>query len=313
MNFSKYSIDDGMAFYLSQLSSLESTVYEAKYADITYQKYIPLATNVNEYSTVWNYISYDGVTSGKFVGSNADDLPQVSSNASLSTVQLGYAGNSYSYSLDELRIAQAMNMPLDTTYASLSRRGAMEHSQTVAYFGDAQRKMSGLFNNAAVPLTNSTVNWATASSQEIVEDMNSLFIEVWKDSATSHLPNVLLLDSERYAQISSQRMGSNTDTTILTFFLENNYYTNRTGLTPTVDPLLQLNADVLSENGVDNGGKARMVAYELNSENLAIANPIPWRPLPPQPKGLKIEVPCEYKISGTEVRFLKSMKYKDAV
>ncbi|EPT3120951.1 DUF2184 domain-containing protein, partial [Pseudomonas aeruginosa] len=35
------TVDDGLAFYISQLASLESRVYEAKYAAINYAELIP--------------------------------------------------------------------------------------------------------------------------------------------------------------------------------------------------------------------------------------------------------------------------------
>jgi hypothetical protein len=76
---------------------------------------------------------------------------------------------------------------------------------------------------------------------------------------------------------------------------------------------LQLSAAQLAANGVSNGGKDRMMAYELNDENLAMQVPIPWRSLAPQMHNLMVKVPCEYKISGTEFRYPFSGAYRDHV
>lgn len=303
------TIDDGLAFYISQLSNLEAKIYEAKYTNINFQELIPINTNVPEWADTWDYISYDAVTLGKFIGSNADDLPSSDINATKSTVPIGYAGNSYSYSLDELRKSQQLRIPLDTTKGRMSLRGAQEHMQRVAYFGDSERGMFGLFNNPNVAVDNSTTNWATASGQEVVNDMNQLFIDVWIDSANVHVPNVLVLDSDRFAQITSQRMDSGTDTTVFEFFMANNLYTSLTGQRPRVIPRLQL----IEEQSGGNLTADRMMAYELNDENLSMVNPIPWRSLAPQMNGLKIKVPAEYKLSGVEVRYLASMKYRNHI
>ena len=202
-------------------------------------------------------------------------------------------------------------MPIDTIKGRAAFRGSQEHSQRVAYFGDAARNMTGLFNNPNIAVDNSTVNWATATGQEIVADMNSLLIEVWINSANTHVANAFGLDSARYAQISSQRMDSGTDTTILEFFKKNNLYTTMTGSELRIFPRLQLSASVLAANGVSNGGKDRMMAYELNDDNLGMVNPIPWRPLAPQMKNLTVIVPAEYKISGVEFRYPFSAAYRD--
>lgn len=305
------TIDDGNAFYISQLANLEAKIYEAKYTAINYQELIPINTNVPEWADTWDYISYDSVTIGKFIGSSADDLPSVSTKANKSTVQIGYAGNSYDYSLDELRKSQQMRMPIDTIKGRAAFRGSQEHSQRVAYFGDAARLMTGLFNNPNLALDNSTVDWDTAEGQAIVDDMNSLLIEVWINSANVHLPDTFLLDSTRYATITSRRMDSGTDTTIMEFFKKNNLFTTMTGRELTVQPRLQLSAAQLAANGVSNGDKDRMMAYELNDDNLGLVNPIPWRPLAPQMVGLNIKIPCEYKISGVEFRYPFSGAYRD--
>lgn len=298
------TMDDGLAFFISQLANLEAKIYEAKYTNINFQELIPINTNVPEWADTWDYISYDAVTLGKFIGSSADDLPNVSLRANKTVVQIGYAGNKYDYSLDELRKSQQLRMPIDTIKGRAAFRGSQEHSQRVAYFGDAARSMQGLFNNANLALDNSTVTWSTATGQEIVDDMNSLMIKVWIDSANVHLPNVFVLDSDRYAQITSQRMDSGTDTTIMEFFMKNNLFTTTTGQPLRVHPRLQL-------KGAGVAAKDRMMTYELNDDNLGLVNPIPWRPLAPQMKNLTISIPCEYKISGVEFRYPFSGAYRD--
>lgn len=298
------TIDDGLAFYISQLTQLEPTIYAALYTNINFQELIPINTDYPEWADTWEYISYDAVTLGKFIGSSADDLPKIGINANKSVVPIGYAGNAYDYSLDELRKSQQLRIPLDVTKAQMAFRGAQEHTQRVAYFGDAPRGMQGLFNNANLALDNSTVDWNTATGQEIVSDMNGLGIDVWINSANVHLPNTWIIPSTRYARISERRMDTGTDTTVLEFFMLNNIYTSMTGQRPRLEPRLQL-----ADAGVSN--RDRMMAYELNAQNLGMVNPIPWRALAPQMRGLNVFVPCEYKISGVEFRYPFSGAYRD--
>lgn len=307
------TIDDGVAFYISQLANLEAKVYQSKYTNINFAELVPVNTNVPEWADQWDYISYDAVTIGKFIGASADDLPKVGLNATKSSVNIGYAGNMYDYSLDELRKSQQMRIPLDTTKAQAAFRGAQEHTQRVAYFGDTDRGMTGLFNNANLAVDSSTVDWSTATGAEIVEDMNSLLVKVWTDSANVHIPNTLVLDSARWSQISSKRMDTGTDTTVLEFFKKNNLYTSLTGGDLRVVPRLQLTAAELAKAGVSNGGKDRMLAYELMEENLGMVNPIPWRPLAPQMRGVNVEVSAEYKLSGVEFRYVFSGAYRDSL
>lgn len=307
------TVDDGLAFYISQLASLESRIYEAKYAAINYAELIPVHTDLPEWVDQWDYISYDAVTIGKFIGANADDLPDVALNANKSSVPIGYAGNKYSYSLDELRKSQQMRIPLDTTKARMAFRGAQEHTQRVAYFGDAARNMTGLFNNPNLALSNSTLNWydPATTGDQIVADLNKILVDVYINSATVHVPDTLIMDAARFAFISNKRMGTITDKTILEYFRTNNQFTALTGRPIEIYSRLQLSAAQLAAAGVFNGNKDRIVAYERNDENLGMQVPIPWRSLAPQMWNLKVNVPCEYKISGTEFRYPFSGAYRD--
>lgn len=306
--------DDGLAFYISQLANLESRIYEAKYTAINFEDLVPVNTDVPEWADNWDYISYDAVTLGKFIGSSADDLPNVALAANKSSVPIRYAGNMYDYSLDELRKSQQLRIPLDTTKASVARRGSLEHSQRVAYFGDADLGMTGLFNNANLALDNSVVDWYdnATTGLDICGDMNGLLEEVWINSSNVHMPNILVLDSARWAFISRTPMSATfPEKTILRYFRENNIYTETTGRELMVVPRLQLKAAELAANGVSNGGKDRMMAYEMTAENLGMVNPIPWRSLAPQFHNLTVKIPCEYKISGTEFRYPFSGAYRD--
>ena len=298
--------DDGLAFFTSQLSNTEAKIYEAKYRNIVYQDFIPVDTSAPEWVDEVTYISYDAVTMGKFIGANAKDLPESDLTAAKSTIPVFYGGNAYSYSLDELRKSQALRMPVDVTKGRMSFRGFQEHAQRVAFFGDSDRNVAGLFNNGNVQTDNSVVNWATATGQEIVADMNSLLIKVWQNSAEVHVPGVLVLPSDQWAIISNKRMDTGTDTTVLQFFKMNNLYKDLTGGDLVIKPNFELKT----------GGVAsapRMMAYELNDENLTMQMPMMWRAVAPQADGLRIKVPAEYKFGGVEFRYPGSAAYRDFI
>jgi hypothetical protein len=298
------TVDDGLAFYTSQLAVLEAKVYEVKYRNIVFMDFVPVDQSDPEWVDSVEYISYDAVGVAKFIGANAKDLPESDINAAKSIIPVFYGGTSFSYSLDELRKSQQLRIPLDVTKAKMNFRAFQEHAQKVAFFGDSARGITGLFNNANVALDESTVDWATATGAEIVEDMNSLMIEVWQNSAEVHVPNVFLLPSEKFAQISSQRMDSGTDTTVLDFFKLNNLYTQLTGQPLTIRANFELNT-------AGAAGVGRMMAYELNDDNLTMRMPMNYRQVAPQPDGLRVMVPAEYKFGGVEFRYPGSAAYRD--
>lgn len=300
------TIDDGLAFYVSQLSNVEAKIYETKYRKIVYQDFVPVDMSDPDWIDNVTYFSYDAVTSGKFIGANARDLPRATINKAKTVIPVFYGGNSYGYSLDELRKSQQTRIPLDTTEAQASFRGFQEHAQKVAFFGDADLNITGLFNNANVQSDNSTVDWATASGQEIVADMNGLLIKIWQNSAETHVPDHLLLPSDQWAIISNKRMDSGTDTTVLQFFKMNNLYKDLTGGEITIQPNFELKT-------AGAASAPRMMAYEKTDENLGMKMPFAWRSLAPQMTGLQVDIPAEYKFGGTFFRYPGSAAYRDFI
>lgn len=298
--------DDGLAFAIGQLTNLETKIYETKYGPIIFQEIVPVDMSDPEWVDRVDYISYDAVTVGKFIGANAADLPQSDLKAAKSSIEVFYGGNSFGYSLDELRKSQQLRIPLDVEKGKASYRGFQEHAQNVALFGDSDRGVTGLFNNANVQSDNTSIDWFTATGEEKIAEMNSLLIKVWTNSKHSHLPDTFLLPDDEFATISGERMDSGTDTTVLEFFMKNNLYTQQTKRPLDVRGLIQL-----QDAGA--AGAPRMMAYEKTPENLTMRMPMAWRTVPPQPKGLGIDVPAEYKFGGVEFRYPGSAAYRDLV
>ncbi|WP_368647959.1 DUF2184 domain-containing protein [Castellaniella ginsengisoli] len=300
--------DDGLGFYISQLAAVEPRIYETKYPNINFQELIPVSSSIPEWADSVPYISYDAVTLGKFIGANADDLPNVAMKAKKDNVPVGYAGNSFEYSLDELRKSQQLRMPIDITLATAARRGAEEHMQRVAYFGDADRNMYGLFNHPNVTVdATSTLDWkgSGVTGKKILDEINGWIGDVWNQSKGVHVPNTMVMAANRWTFLATTMATEYApDKTLLEILQAQNLYTRMTGQPMTIVPRFQL-------DGAGTSGKDRVLIYEKNADNLVMYIPMFWRPTAPQPRNLKIKVPAEYKVSGTEFRYPMSAEYFD--
>ncbi|MFT0547487.1 DUF2184 domain-containing protein [Allopusillimonas ginsengisoli] len=300
--------DDGLGFYISQLAQVEPRIYATKYPNINFQELVPLNSSIPEWVDSVDYLSYDAVTMGKFIGANADDLPNVALKAKKDSVPVGYAGNSFEYSLDELRKSQQLNMPIDITMAAAARRGAEEHMQRVAYFGDSDRGMDGLFNHSNVGSDATlSLDWtATATTGKmILDEINGMIGDVWQQSKGVHVPDTMVMAANRWTILATTMATEYApDKTLLEILQSQNLYTRMTGKPMTIVPRFQL-------EGAGASSKDRILIYEKNDENLVMYVPMFWRPTAPQPRNLKIKVPAEYKVSGTEFRYPMCAKYFD--
>lgn len=296
--------DDGLAFFQSQLSVLENRIYETKYQGIRFQEFIPIDTSDPEWVDTITYTSYDAVTMGKFIAANGKDLPESDINASKSTIPVFYGGIAMRWSLDELRKSQQMRMPIDTTKATANYRGYQEHQQQVAYFGDSDRGITGLFNGANVSETTVGGGFdpATATGDEWVDMLNKQIETVYVNSANVHVPNMQLIPQTVWKYLLKP-MNSVTTMTILEYYKANSY-AKSLGVDLQVLPVFQLNGIGVNDTG-------RIMTYEMNDENLVMKSPMPYRTIAPQPEGLTVKVPAEYKFGGVEFRYPGSALYTD--
>ena len=119
------------------------------------------------------------------------------------------------------------------------------------------------------------------------------------------LPDVFVLPYRRFAYISNTQMTDLVNKTILEYFKENNLYTAITG-----KPLdIRQNLEIATAG--DEAGGDRMMAYEMNDENLTMQMPMPWRSLAPEIEGTRIKVISEYLYGGVEFRYVRSAGYTD--
>ena len=300
------TMDDGLAFYLSQLSFLESKVYEVKYANIIWQDLIPVI-NVPEYVDEWNYMSFDGTTKADFIGSSAMDLPLVDVENALSSSKVFQSGIAYEYSIDELRKAQALRINLDQTKMQQAVRGVQEHIQEVAFTGNSARSITGLFNDALVNVQTSTSDFSN-DAQAARVFLQNIMSTMWQSSKMVNVANLLLLPPSVFALLDNTPSivvaNGAAYQTELQFLKNNNIYTSITGAPLNIRAVNQL------ETAGANGG-LRCVAYELNDENLALPMSVSQRFLPPQPRQLMLNIPSECRFGGVGLRYPGAFIYGD--
>ena len=303
------SMDDGIAFYISQLAGLDPKIYQTKYRNIRYQELIPIDTSGPAFMDQFDYISYDAVTIGKFIGANAKDMPNVAMKAKKDVIKVEEGGIGYGYSLQELEKSQAMNMPLDATGARAADRGFQEHAQRVAFKGDTELGVTGLLNNVNIAVDNAASTWAVlgdtaAGMLAKYNQLNSLLIKVWEDSAQVHIPSRIVLPTTVAADLTKPMAPERPEITLAKYFAENNFASTQ-GVTVKLVMLSEMETA-----GV--GATRRMMAYEVNAENLVMKMPRMLEFLPPQPEGLRIEIPGRYKFGGVEFRYPGCAAYRDA-
>lgn len=298
------TMDNGLAFLESNRAYIEGKVYEKKYNKITYSELIPVDTSAGEWIESILYYTMDASGMAKWIGDKAYDVPLAEVATNKVSIPVRMAGIGYGYSLEELGAAQMTGRPLTEMKASAARRGSEEQIQKVSMLGDATVGFSGFINHPNVP-TGSATNgsWATATADEILQDINDLFSSVNEDTNDNEMADTLVLPIAQWNYIMSTPRSANSDTTIAQYVAQNSPFLNG------IDSIKK----IAELKGAGTGATDRMMVYTKDPDKVVLHIPMPYKFLPAQAKGLGFEVPGMHRVGGVEFRYPSSAAYADGI
>jgi hypothetical protein len=294
--------DDGV-FFARELEHIKARSYDTKYADLTFREIFPISHDAPEGSTSITVSSYDRVGSAKIIDGYATDLPRVDIRGKQYTVPVKQTGASYGYTTKELRESRLVGKQLDARRAAAVTRANEELFNKIAWNGDDDAGLFGLFNVGGIPTATVATKAAggttwrnNATADEILYDMNNAVATMVSTTKMKEQPTRMLLPVLQYQYIHStvRSPTSASDTTILQFFLDNNQYITE------VMPINEL-------DGAGSGGVDVMVIYNPSPENAVFEIPMELKHLPPQLRQLSWEIPCEAETGGLNVYYPLSL------
>lgn len=303
-----YDAQAALGFLVRQTSYIESAVNEIVYPDIQYPTLVPVDTSAPEWVKTVTYYGADKFGKAGWINGNADDIPKATTNLTKFETQVHMAGIGYGYGMEEIQQAMMLGIPLANQDAMAARRAYEEMVERVALFGDTEKGFSGLLNSSAVTAASATTgDWATATAEEVLADINGALIGQFTGTLFTSMADTLLLPYGKYLSLSSRMVSSTSDTSILNWLRANNAYTAQTGQSLTIRAIRGLDT-------LGTGSTARMVAYRRDPNVVKMHIPMPHRFLPVEKSGpLRYDVPGIFRLGGVDWRRPKEASYIDGI
>jgi len=293
-------------FFARQLEYIRPKTYDVKRAQLNAIALMPVDISTNPGAEFITYRQYDQVGIAKIIANYADDLPRADVTGKEFTSPVRGIGDSYGYSVQEIRAAQYTGTDLSSKKQAAARRAHDELINKLAWFGDATSGLPGLLSNVNIPGytvpavgTGTSKLWTTKTPDQIIADMNGIVNQVTTQSKGIHKANQLWLPLAQYTYIGSVPRSATSDTTILEFFKMNN---------PGVEvkPVLEL-------AGAKAGPLDTMMALENSIDNFQLNLAMLFLQHAPQQRGLEFVIPCESRFAGVTVEYPLSMAIADSI
>lgn len=311
------TFDSTLAYFVNQLDNLDRKLYEPLY-NVTWGRDINLRTGITMANESTSFIrsNIGGIgtqrAQGKpWISPNTTTLPGVSVNGERIVLPLRLLGQEISYTSVELERSQLVGQPIDAQKFDAMNIMYQMNTDEMVYVGDSDVGATGLVNSSLVTSaavangTAGTPQWVTKTPDEILKDVNDMVTAAWQASGFAACPDKVLLPPAQFAYISSQKVSTAGNVSILQFLEDNSISLRVNGRKLDIQPVKWL-------TGRGAAGADRMVAY-TNQEDKVRFPMVPVRRETPYYLGIKFNAPYIWAFGEVEFIYPETVVYRDGI
>ena len=234
--------DSTGAFLVGELERLDLTLHEPL-VDVSWSRDIDLREDVtiaDEVSSFTNstFASQGGLGAGNGIGNGKAWIGKTSSQLTGVGVDIAKTphpltpwGLELKYTILELESAARLGRPVDQQkFEGLQLKHQMDIDEMV-YIGDTSLGQTGMLNDTSVTVQNLATgasgfpSWTKKTADEILADVNTMITTVWANAAWAVMPTTLLIPPAQFGYISTQKVSSAGNISILKYIQENSILT----------------------------------------------------------------------------------------
>ena len=295
--------EDASVFFARELDHVKAQSYDVVYPELTALTLFPISNEVSPGAETVTYYSYDRTGVAKIINNYATDLPRADVKGKPTTAYVKSVGDSYGYSVQEMRASRMASKSLDVRKAEAARYAVDFELNRIAWAGDKENGLIGVLSpENDIPLyavpngASGKTSWESKTADEILADLNGMQKQVSRTTKNVERPDTLALPADVYIDISTRQI-PNTGYTVKKFLLENAPYIK------DIVSAAELQADAEETNPYSAQGKNVALLFKKDARKLSIEHPLPFYQYPLQAKGLEIEVPCEARTAGAIIYY----------
>lgn len=301
------SVEDASVFFARELDHVKAKSYDVEYPELTALSLFPISQEADAGAETITYYTYDRNGLAKVIDSYSNDLPRADVTGKPSYAKIKSIGDSYGYSVQEMRASRLAGKSLDSRKGESARYAIDEKINTIAWAGDKESGLMGVLSDGQnIPLyaiqagaDSKKTTWLEKSADEILDDVNGMAKQVAKVTKNVERPDTLCVPADVYMHISTKRI-PDTSTTVLAFLLDHAPYLKN------VVSTAELDADSVGTNPyakADNTGSGVAFLFKNDERKLSLENPMAFIQHPLEIRGLETIINCEARTAGVIVYY----------
>lgn len=312
LTFDQATRDSAGSFLVGELERLDQKLH-MPLASVTWSRDIMLREDVSIADELSSFTNSSFAAAGgpspngkNWIGKDATAIAGMQLDIGKTASPLTLWGMELGWTMPELASAQALGRPVDQQkFAGMNLKYQMDIDEMV-YVGDGLIGYTGMLNNANVTASNAvTGNWATATPDQILADVNTFLNSVWAASAYAVCPSKLLLPPLKFSYLVSTKVSTAGNISILEYIKNNSLSNSINGVPLDVQPLKWLTG-----RGVSNAD--RMVAYTNDMDRIRFPL-VPLQRTPLEFRGIAQLTTYYGRMGVVEIPYLETIGYCDGI
>jgi hypothetical protein len=293
-------------FFARETEYVKTGTYDAKSPELKGLRLVPMASDLPTGIEQITYRRYFDAGEAKVIADYAKDFPRVEVFAKEYTSKVVDIGDSYGYSIKEIRASMRAQKRLDQRRALNARRTIERKLNHLTLRTDSDWGTYGLLDypgitEATLPADGSggSKSWAAKSVDQILRDINVMLDSVNVPTHGIEEADTLLLPLPARNQLVNTRLG---DTTIsLMKYIQDNL--------PQIKRIEWLN----ELSGIGVGGTNRIMVGRFDNEHLENQIINDFEQLETEHEGGEYTIPCMATTGGVIVYYPMAFAYADGV
>lgn len=289
-----FNLDQAQSiFFQRELEHIIPEMFEVEFAMINARKIFPIDRSAGGVAKSITWRQFKKYGNAQIIGDYAQDINFVNVDGEEFTTPVRSIAVAAKWDIMEIRAAAAENKPLDRMYAEAARETMLRTENTTIFNGDAAFNVQGLASaSTGIPQTplpsgNSWLAGGT-STDDILSDLNFLANTIVETTGDVEIPDTIIMPTRHYNVLTSRRVSTQDNMTVLKSFLENNPYIGE------VIPVREM------DTAFGGTGPVAM-AYRRDPSKIRMQVPLDIEQFAPQENKMEVEVIWHMRIGGLTV------------
>ncbi len=291
-------------FFNRELETIRAKSYDVKYDDnFKMLALLPISMEADPLDFQITHRVYSRVGVAKMGGGDyATDFPSVDVFGNEVTVKVYPIQASYKYNKDEIARAARAGKPLEAMRANAARKAIEKKLNDIAMVGESVTGVKGLFNASGISTysvpdgaTGSKTNWETKTADEILADLYGISNQIITNTKGIEIPDTIALPLTSYQLIERKRLSTDSEKTVLTYFLENS---------KNIKQIVWFNElETFAPTDASYDSNKAMFCWKNDADHLVLDLPMPYTQEELWVDGREYVVPCRARTAGVTVFF----------